>query len=69
VFFFLIGFGKTTVDHLGSAGTRVCPNCGNRAEWSLLRVQKWFTLFFIPVFAYKTFEAAVCPVCKYGLED
>jgi hypothetical protein len=70
VFFFLIvGFGKTTVDRLGSAGNRVCPNCGNRSEWSLLRIKRWFTLFFIPVFAYKTYEVALCPVCKYESED
>ena len=68
MFFFIIGFGKTTVERLGSAGTRVCPNCGNQTEWSRLRIKKWLTLFFIPVIPYKTYDAAVCPVCKYGLE-
>jgi uncharacterized Zn-finger protein len=68
MFFFIIGFGKTTVEDLGSAGTRVCPNCGNRAEWRLLRIKRWLTLLFIPVFAYKTSEAVVCPICKYGLD-
>ena len=69
VFFFIIGFGKRTVDHLGSAGARVCPNCGNRAEWSNVRVRTWFTLFFIPVFPYKTQRFAMCPICKYGSDD
>jgi hypothetical protein len=66
--FFLFGFGKQTVDYLGSAGTRVCPNCSNRAEWSSVRIRTWFTLFFIPVFPYKTLTVALCPVCKYGLD-
>jgi RNA polymerase subunit RPABC4/transcription elongation factor Spt4 len=65
MFFFIIGLGKTTVDRLGSAGTRVCPNCSNRAEWSLLRIREWLTLFFVPVFPYKTRDVAQCPVCKY----
>ena len=69
MFFFLIGFGKTTVEDMGSAGTRVCPNCGNRREWRLLRIKRWLTLFFIPVFAYSTIDAAVCPVCRYESED
>ena len=65
---FIFGFGKRTVAYLGSAGTRVCPNCGNRAEWSSLRVRTWFTLFFLPVFPYKTRYVATCPVCKYEVE-
>jgi len=68
VFFFIIGFGKMTVDRIGSAGTRVCSNCGNRREWSVIRVRRWVTLFFIPVYAYKTYDAAVCPVCNYETE-
>jgi hypothetical protein len=68
VFFFIIGFGKTTVDYLGSAGTRVCPRCHNRAEWGSYCLRRWLTLFFIPVFAYKTMTVEVCPVCRYGAD-
>jgi hypothetical protein len=68
VFFFIIGFGKTTADYLGSAGTRVCPRCGNRAAWSSYRLRTWVTLFFIPVFPYRTVTVEVCPVCRYGAD-
>lgn len=65
MFFFIIGFGKTTEEDLGSAGTRVCPHCGNRREWRELCVKTWCTLFFIPVFPYRTETLTRCPVCGY----
>lgn len=68
MFFFIIGFGRTTVDYLGSAGTQVCPNCGNTREWSVIRVKRWVTLFFIPIYPYKSYDAAICPVCRYEAE-
>jgi hypothetical protein len=68
-FFFVIGFGKRTADDLGPAGVQVCPNCGNRAEWRRLRVRRWMTLFFVPVFPYKTEIISACPICHYGVED
>jgi hypothetical protein len=68
MFFFIIGFGKRTVDRLGSAGVRVCPNCGNRAEWSTVKVRSWVTLFFVPVFPYRTAIVSICPICQYAIE-
>lgn len=68
-FFFIIGFGKTTADYLGPAGTRVCPRCLNRANWSTYRIRTWVTLFFIPLFPYKTEMVDVCPVCSYGADS
>jgi hypothetical protein len=67
-FFFIIGFGKTTADYIGSAGIRSCPRCGRRAEWGTYRVRTWCTLFFIPLFPYKTVTVDVCPVCRYGAD-
>lgn len=66
--FILFGWGKRTFDHLGSAGTHLCPNCSNLAQWSFVRIRTWFALFFIPVFPYKTLYMNMCPVCKHGLE-
>jgi|WetSurMetagenome_2_1015567.scaffolds.fasta_scaffold70880_3 hypothetical protein len=68
MFFFIIGFGKRTVDLLGSAGRRRCPNCGNTAEWSTMRLRSWVTLFFIPVFPCKTETVSACPICGYRVE-
>lgn len=67
-FFFILGIGKRTVDYLYSAGVRVCPNCGNRAEWSTVRVRSWVTLFFIPIFPYKTETLSMCPICEYAVQ-
>jgi hypothetical protein len=69
MFFFIIGFGKRTVDFLRPAGRRRCPNCGNTAEWSVMRVRSWVTLFFIPVLPYKTEVVAICPICGYSVEE
>ena len=68
MFFFIFGFGKRKVDYLGSAGVRVCPNCRNRAEWSTYRVRLWFTLFFIPIYPYRTQFVSACPVCHHEVE-
>ncbi len=68
MFFFIIGIGKRTTEYLRSAGVRLCPNCGNRAEWSTVKVRSWVTVFFIPVFPYKTEIVSVCPVCRYEVE-
>jgi hypothetical protein len=66
--FFIFGFGKRTINYLGSAGLHVCPNCHNRAEWSRLRIRTWFTLFFIPVIPYRTRYVTMCPVCKHEVK-
>ena len=68
MFFFIIGIGKRTIDRLGPAGRRRCPNCGVTAEWSTVRVRSWVTLFFIPVFPYKTETVSLCPVCDYAVD-
>jgi hypothetical protein len=67
--FILFGFGKPTVQYLGSAGIRLCPRCRNQKEWSHLRMRTWFTLFFIPIIPYKTRNVSVCPVCAYEVES
>ena len=69
MFFFIVGFGKTTIDDLGSAGVRLCPRCGNRREWRSLRVRTWFTLFFIPLIPYRTRFVALCPICGHESES
>lgn len=68
MFFFIIGFGKQTIDDLGTAGVRRCPNCGNTREWRNLRVRSWVTLFFIPVIPYSTRTVTRCPICGYEAE-
>jgi len=41
----------------------VCFNCHNQIKLRLIRIQKWFELFFIPVFPYSSKFFATCPIC------
>jgi hypothetical protein len=40
-----------------------CPRCGQEAAQRLVRSQRWFTLFFIPIFPFRTRYIATCTYC------
>src|SRR5699024_11803132 len=52
--FFIFGFGHQKRKNYGTTGQINCPNCNNEVAWKLEKVSHWFTLFFLPVFPYKT---------------
>ena len=42
-----------------------CPVCNDGREFDVIEAQKYFTLFFIPLFSYgKIVELLECPECK-----
>lgn len=41
-----------------------CPRCGNVNSFQVVRVARWFTLFWIPIFPYSFKYFMVCPVCQ-----
>ncbi len=43
-----------------------CPRCGQEAAHRLVRSQRWFTLFFIPIFPFRTRYIATCTYCGAG---
>lgn len=43
-----------------------CPNCQRPANWEILRVVSFFTLFFIPLFPYGVRYYLVCSHCEAG---
>ena len=45
-----------------------CPRCGRAAPFMVLRVAKWFTLFWIPIFPYSFKYYMVCPSCEIANE-
>lgn len=66
--FILFGWGHTKNENFGKVLPRKCGNCKNEEYWSLFKISRWFTLFFIPVFPYQTKRFTICPVCQCGTE-
>lgn len=63
---FIFGFGHQKRTAYGTTEERECPNCHHIKKWKIEKISKWFTLFFLPIFPYKTEYELYCPVCKYG---
>jgi hypothetical protein len=59
----IFGWNKHIVKQFGDAGVVTCKRCHNQSEWSLYRVQTWFTLFFIPAIPYENRYYVSCPIC------
>ena len=66
--FFVVGIGNRKTKVLGPVEKRVCPNCGREDWWELHRLRDFVTLFFVPVFPYKTQHLIVCPICNLAHE-
>jgi hypothetical protein len=61
--FFLI-WGSKAEDREVSVGNFYCPNCDALAMFSKRRVERFFTVFFIPLFPTKTLlEYVRCRAC------
>lgn len=45
-----------------------CKNCGNFGIWDLRLLTQSFTLFFIPIYAYKKIRHVACPHCDSYIE-
>lgn len=43
-----------------------CGNCNNVHPFVVMKISKWFTLFFIPIFPYDVKYFEMCPVCNRG---
>ena len=48
---------------LGQTVAYSCARCNNIALFNVVRIRKWFTLFWIPIFPYSSKYYMVCPVC------
>jgi hypothetical protein len=66
--FIIFGFGRRTVRLLGFTAARLCGNCHNTSPWKVMKITRWFTLFFIPVIPYSSKYVAMCPTCSRGVE-
>lgn len=66
--FVIFGWGRRTVRELGFTAARLCANCRNTSPWKVLKVTRWFTLFFIPIIPYQSRYVAMCPTCSRGIQ-
>jgi hypothetical protein len=41
-----------------------CARCSRACSQQIVRLQRWFTLFFIPIFPFHTRYVAVCSMCS-----
>lgn len=62
--FFVFGFGHRKVKHGGTMPPERCERCNNNVEKLFAKTSDWFTLFFIPVFPYKSDCFVICPICR-----
>jgi hypothetical protein len=62
----IFGFRGKLKDQ-GEAVPAVCPRCHNGTFFHFMSRQRWFTLFFIPVFPYSSKHYIVCPVCSFSV--
>lgn len=52
---------------LGYTGQKYqCGHCNNVSQYKVFRRQKWFTLFWIPIFPFSSEYYVCCPICNYG---
>lgn len=62
--FIIWGFGKQTIKNYGTTDACNCSHCNNNVHMGLLKITKWFTLFFIPIIPYSTKYVSACPICS-----
>ena len=64
--FLIFGFGKQIIKQLGIVPETICRSCHKPSRRMLLLITEWFTLFFLPIFPYKSSYVLVCPLCNYS---
>ena len=64
----IYGWGKQTVKDYGESKYERCGNCDNPHKTHVIKITKWFTLFFIPIIPYSKKYYFICPACKSSRE-
>ena len=63
----MIIFGSKGKESIVGSGTFTCPGCGNGKPYLHKKLQRYFTLYFIPIFPVATLgEHVECGSC-HGL--
>ena len=64
--FFIFGWNSSQTTSYGPVEQHQCQNCHNTEFWHLNKISRYFTLFFIPLFAHDNDYWFHCPTCNYG---
>ena len=62
--FIIFGWNHEIRTNYGPVEEIICTNCTIKDYWILEKSKVYFTLFFIPIFSYKTNLEYYCPRCK-----
>lgn len=62
---FIFGFDHEKIKHIGPLDKETCAQCKQTDYHLLLKASYWFTLFFLPVFPYRTRLLVSCSVCSF----
>ncbi len=66
---FIIWGSRSREKVLGHTGqTYQCGHCNNASRYKVFRRQRWFTLFWIPIFPFNSEYYVACPICNYGVK-
>ena len=66
----MIIWGSKAKEQPIGSGTFFCPSCTTDATYSVVRVSRYFTLYFIPLFPTSTLgEYVRCDTCRASLPD
>jgi len=61
---FIIYGTKSFEKTLAAAGPDLCPVCQQNTQYTILRVIRWFTLFYIPIIPFSFKYYRVCGYCR-----
>jgi hypothetical protein len=64
----IFGFGNGKAQDRGETAPLICPQCHNQVFLHLVRSEKQFSLYFVPLVPYGSDEYLLCPVCQHGLQ-
>lgn len=64
--FVIFGFGDKRVKQHQLSSTEHCFHCNNNSHWVVSKTTEHFSLFFLPVFPYKTSYFHHCSICNHG---
>jgi hypothetical protein len=59
---------RRIVTKIGPRKAYHCNHCNNDGYWELVKIARWFTLFFIPIFPYQVKKVLMCPICQSYIE-
>jgi DNA-directed RNA polymerase subunit M/transcription elongation factor TFIIS len=60
----IVGY-RNTPKLFGCVDNFECPKCLNKSNWKLLNLEKYFTLFFIPIIPMGNEYSLICQHCDY----